>query len=912
MGRGEVPGGLQHVRTARRSSALVAILAVLAAVLVIASPAGAQPPRLSVGALTTEHMTNPLGISDSAPRFGWINQALDNGASQTAYEIRVSSSDSLDGDVWSTGRVASAASFDVEYAGPPLRSRTRYWWAVRVWDQSNTASEWSAPTWFETAFLDASEFEGDWIGRRATRAETESPEPLLRKDFSLADQRITSARAYIAGLGYYKLYLNGARVGDHELDPAYTPFNKRVMYVTYDVTKLLRRGSANAIGVSLGRGYYAPYNEGDVGNAAPWMGPSTEPKLKLQLDVTYADGTSDRIVSDTTWKAADGPTLLNEVKRGETYDARLEQPGWNAPGFDDSGWDAAVEAVPPSGMLVPQDVEPIRVTGELPPPVVTRQSDTVTLYDFRTTRAGWATVRLEGPAGATVTMVYGERLLGPDNTLGTSGQTYTYTLRGDGVETFTPSYSYNGYRYLRITKPESVTVRSVVGKTVGTDVPSTGGFTSSDPLLNRYHAAQRASLLSNLHSIPTDTPMYEKRGWTADAHLNADAALLNFGMENFYEKWMVDHRDNQAPDGGIGIWVPGYPINGNDPVWSASYVLINWDLYMYRGDVRTLEANYDGMKAWMDKWMRVFAGTGYVHTGFTFGDWGTPNPADPSLFGVHGVNNRIVGTGYVYEAARTLAEIARLLDKPADAAQTDAFADTVKSAFNATYFDPQRHAYYYDAKPPDFRQTEQLVPLEFGLVPDSERQAVIDNLLYDADVTRDDHLSTGAIGTKFLLPWLTEGGDPELAYRVATNPTYPGWGYWFQTVHGSNLGSNDNIVDTMWEFWPATSRSHNHAFLGTIDEWLFGYIAGIKPTAPAYREVQIKPYIVGGLTDASAHVTTPLGRVSSSWKRSGDALQLDVHIPVGAKAKVLFPTSDGYDTFAVGSGDYTFHSVLDQ
>ncbi|GAA2026694.1 hypothetical protein GCM10009819_07400 [Agromyces tropicus] len=923
--------GIRRSRLA--APVIAAALAVGLAVPVTAAQA-APAGKLDVSGLTAEHMTNPLGLDETAPRLGWIVGADYNGARQTAYEIRVSSANDNSGDVWSSGKVTSDQSYDVEYGGPDLDSRTRYYWSVRVWDDSgkSSPSAWSDRAWFETAFLDSDEFEGEWIGRTDVRPASETPEALLRKEFDLDNNGIRSARLYIAGLGLHKVYLNGERVGDHELDPAYTPYDQRVLYVTHDVTDLLEKGE-NAIGVSLGRGWYSAYGESDITRAA-WL---SEPELKLELDVTYANGETERIVSDGSWTADDGPTLKNASKFGETYDARLEQPGWATADFDDAGWDAAVLTTGPTGRLDAQDTEPIRVVGTLGEPEISAVNDTTTLYDFRTTEAGWATVDVSGPAGAQVVIKYGEKLKADgtvNDTWGNSGalQTYTYTLKGDGVESYTPSYSYAGYRFVQITKPDSVEVHDVVGKELNTDVAKTGGWSSSNELLNRYHDAMVKSTLNNLHGIPTDTPMYEKRGWTADAHLIVESALRNLGTESFWEKWMLDHKYNQGADGGLQTFIPHQTKGGEDVVWSASYVFVNHALYWERGDIRTLELNYDGMKKWLEKWMTTAAGTGYIVTSRTWGDH------EPAYGG--GMNNRIVSTAFLYEGAQKMTEIAEVLGHDDDAEAFAAFGAQVRDAFNAEYFDESTATYDFPYAGGGFGpaptpeeivqinanqfQTDNVLPLELGLVPDEYRDQLCENLIEDVVVTQDNHVTTGATVLSDVLPNLTECGGAEAAFDAAVNPTFPGWGFWFLTLDGSTgLGGEEIIVDTHWEAWYEGARSHDHAFRGTIDDWFYEYVSGLTATAPAYREVQVKPYVVGDLTTASATTTTPLGELSSSWEIVDGRFVLKVSVPVGSSGTVLVPVQagaaveqtggasasgveDGYAAFEVGSGEYTF------
>ncbi|WP_329454185.1 family 78 glycoside hydrolase catalytic domain [Streptomyces sp. NBC_01497] len=774
------------------------------------------------------------------------------------------------------------------------------------WRAADTAATgWEQPDFDDSAWpaaLEAAHY-GDAPWYSSVNVPS-PPEPLLRRDFT-AGKRIRSARAYIAGLGYYKLYLNGKRIGDHELDPAFTVYDKTDLYATYDVTKALRAGK-NALGVSLGRGYYA-MTKPDEWDASPWH---SEPKLKLELDITYTDGSTQQVASDGNWTAADGPTRTESVMYGETYDARLEQPGWNRPGFDDASWEPVLAVAPPAGTLRAEAFPPIKVTGILPVKKVTTPKDGVKVYDYGTPTAGWADVALRGPAGAVVTITYGEKLL-PDGTVDNAGlQSYAYTLKGGGPESYRPSYSYDGFQYVQIIAPAGVTAASVKAERVHTAVAATGDFTSSSALLNSYQSAQANTTLNNLHSVPTDTPMYEKRPYDADAHLTADSAIANFDMENFYENWMRAHRDDQNPDGTIGHTVPGtVGAKGvTDPVWSASFVLINWDIYWYYGDSRPLADNYDAMKKWLDHYEQTIAKTGGIYTGFSYGDWVAPGASFPPE------GTRLVGTAYINKTATAMAGIARALGHDSDAAHFDTLVATTADAINANFYDKSAKA-YYDDKSAGYRQTSNLLPLSLGIVPEADRPAVLANLTHDIE-TRGNHLDTGALGTKIILPVLTDSGNADLAYQVATNPTYPGWGYWFQSLGAS----------TMWEEWQDTSRSHDHAFLGTVDDWLYQGVAGIEPAAPGYTKIKIQPHPVGGLTKASAHVASPLGRVSSAWTLKRGRFTLSVGVPVGATAEILVPAHeeravqaapdatfdgmrDGYAAFRVGSGDYVFHSA---
>lgn len=743
------------------------------------------------------------------------------------------------------------------------------------------------------------------------------PEPLLRNSFHVK-KHVATARAYISGLGYYKLYLNGSRVGDHELDPGFTEYDKTALYATYDVTESLRAGE-NAVGVSLGRGYFGQLQP-DEWVSSPWH---DEPKLKFELDVTYTDGTTQKVTTGTDWLTADGPTVSQSVWFGEDYDARLEQLGWNAAGFDDASWRAAVEVTAPGGRLRSQLFPAITVTDELPQRGVAQPAPGVSVHDFGAPTAGWANVQVRGPRGATVKVVYGEKLR-DDGTVDNDDvfftiQNYTYTLKGGGLESFQPSYSYAGFRYVQVSVPEGVTLTGITGMRVHTAVARTGDFRSSSTLLNAYQTAQGNTILNNLHSVPTDTPMYEKRPYTADAFLSADSAIAMFDMQNFYENWMRTHRDDQSQDGTFGNTVPGTVGSKatTDPVWSSSYVRINWDLYWYYGDTRALADNYSGLARWMDHYEQNIAGTGGIYTGFSYGDWLSPAGAQAPE------GTRLTATAYLYQGAKTMSKIATALGQAGDAAHYSRLAATIAGSFNATFYNAAAGA-YFDDPAAGYRQTSNILPLTFGMVPEDRRALVFRNLVKDVQ-TRGNHLNTGAIGTKELLPLLTENGQADLAYSVATNPTYPGWGYWFQS-----LGAT-----TMWEEWGPQSRSHDHAFLGTVVDWLYQDVAGIRPAAPGYRVIKIQPYPTDALTHAEAHVQSPFGQIRSSWRQDPDSFTLTATVPVGAEADIYVPVRNdqrvsatahltasgtasttgpvaphavvgGYARFSVGAGTYTF------
>jgi hypothetical protein len=854
--------------------------------------------------LATAHASGPLDVDVREPRLSW---QLPGVAQQYAYQVIVASDPSLisaeQPDIWDSGQVVSAAQANVPYRGPALDSNATYFWTVRVWTaDANSPGPWSDPVRFETGLFSASDWTATWIGRdnpATTPALGEQPRaPLLRKQFAL-NGAITRARLRIVGLGYYVAYINGRRIGSQVLDPPPTAFDQTALYATHDVTDLLRRGD-NAIGVMLGRGYFsapassaaiAGFDLFQLGNAT-WH---SEPRLLAQLDVTYEDGTTARVVSDGTWAMADGP-IIDSAWEGEHYDARLEQPGWSDTGFDISGWTPAPEQPAPTRKVLAMAMEPIEIVETLSPVSTATPAPGVTVYDFGRTIAGWAQLSTKGDIGTKITLTYGETL-NPDGTVATLGDLVhvdSYTLAGRDGESWEPSFARHGFRFVQVfaapLEPASVTVQARVNHTA---VASAGSFESDNELLNALHGNQRASLLANLWGFPTDTPWRDRMGWTADAWLYLDSAAFNFGVQRLYAQWLRTYRESQSSEGALPVVAPVgalVPPFKNDPSWSGTIILTVWGLYQHYGDMRVLADNYDAMVRWMDLMAATIASNGYLPRGFSFGDWASPgSEADgaTALFPPEG--SSLTAAADLFQETRTLARIAAALDHPADVKKYDELADKIRIAFNAKFFDSAAGD-YETGTGTGYRQTSNLMPLAYGLVPADREAEVYANLVADIR-SRENHLDTGAIGTKQLLPVLTEHGDGELAYALATQTTYPSWGYWL-----------DEGATSSWETWSHTGpmQSQNHPFLGTFDDWLYKYLAGIQAAEPGYAAVRIKPFIPIGLTRASASIETPHGVLVSEWRRSERALELTVTIPGNTSGEVHVPASPGDDVSVTG------------
>ena len=765
----------------------------------------------------------------------------------------------------------------------------------------------------------------------------DDPAPLFRKEFSI-EKKVRRARVYVSGLGYYELRLNGERVGDHVLDPGWTAYSKRVLYSTYDVTAQVKRG-ANALGVMLGNGWFNPLPLRLWGHINPRDSLTIgEPRLILQLVIDFADGTSQTIVTDETWKVGNGPILRNSVYLGEVYDARKEQPGWDKPGFNDAAWQPAVLATEPLGPLCAQDAPPIRVTRVLKAVKLTEPKPGVYIFDLGQNFAGWVRLRVKGPAGTRVRMRQGE-LLYPDGTLNgmtavcgqikqggpnyhydgngapkTAFQIDEYILKGAGEEVYTPRFTFHGFRYVEVTGfPGKPTLASLEGLLLNSDVPGAGSFTCSNERLNRIQEMVLWTELSNLFSVESDCPHREKFGYGGDIVAAGEMALLNFNMSRFYAKAVQDLADAVRPNGGftetapfVGISDEGLGEKSGPVGWGTAHPYLLWRLYQHYGDRRLLEQNYEPAKRWLAL-LKSRARDGILDNGISDHESLVPKP------------RALTGTGFYYLNAKLLADIARALGKDSEAAEADALAETIKAAFNRKFLQPGTGR--YDTA----TQACQAFALYLGLVPAEEKERALSVLVKDIDDAHSGHLTTGIFGTKYMLHALADAGRADVAFRVVNQTTFPGWGYMLE-----------NGATTLWEHWAMSDNtfSHNHPMFGSVSEWFYRVLAGINPApdAVAFDKIVIQPHPVGDLQWVKASHDSVRGKVVSEWRMEAGKFHLRVRVPVGATATVFLPAKDGTPitesgkpvenasgvkrltgtsgcaVLAVGSGDYAFVS----
>ena len=826
--------------------------------------------------LRCEYLTNPIGIDVRQPRFEWVLDNSRRGEMQAAYQVLVASSPASlakdSGDVWDSGKVMSGDSTQVAYAGKPLQSGHDYYWKVRTWDGEGNSSVYSQPAKFGMGLLDRADWKGQWIGG----------DGLLRKEFSLPG-KVVRARAYVTALGYYELHINGKKIGHKVLDPAWTVYPKRVLYSTYDVTSALQDGS-NAVGVMLGGGWATQ------GAGGP---PSYKsPALLFQMNIELAGGRTVSVSSGTTWKTAAGPVVSDSVYNGDVYDARLEKPGWDRPGFNDSGWAQARQEPGTEGAISAEMMPPIRVTDTLVPRSMTNPEPGVYIYDFGQNFAGWARLRVRGPRGTKVTLRFSE-LLYPDGTLNRQNLRSAkardiYTLRGDGLEVYEPHFTYHGFRYVELTGyPGAPSLATLRGRVVNSAVQTTGSFVASKQILNQIQRLIHWGQLSNLYSVPTDCDQRnERQGWMGDAQVTAEEAMMNFDMAAFYTNFVRDIHDAQMPDGEIPDTVPHkygrYPA---DPAWGTAYPLLCWYMWQQYGDRRILQENYDGLKKY-EEFLRSRAEDNVLRYSY-YGDW----------IAIKHTPGALVSDSYFYYDTEILSDIAKILGKTGDADAYAKLSGEIKEDFNKAFFNADTGEYANGT------QTAETMPLFLDLVPEKQRGEVMGKLANDIVYEHNTHLTTGFIGIKYLLPTLTRYGRPDLAYELATQTTFPSWGY--MIARGAT---------TLWELWQdkvgPSMNSHDHIMLGSLGSWFYRALGGINlgPDGEGYRHILIEPNVVEDLHWASASIETLRGPVSCSWNQKPGAISVDVAIPANSDAKVVVPEEEDLTTVTVREGDHVVWS----
>ena len=853
----------------------------LCAILVTAILTLACSAQSSVKNLKTENLVNPIGLDIAQPLFSWQMENNKRNTLQSAYEIKVSNGRST---VWNSGRVSSDASVHVAYGGQELQSGERYNWQVRVWDNSGKASAWSTPASFQMAFLHPTDWKAQWIEPGYAENDPLRPCPLLRKEISTS-KKITKATAYITAHGMYEAFINGQRIGDGQLTPGWTSYHKRLQYQCYDVTSLLRQGK-NAIGAVLGNGWYRGYI-GFENNHANY---GKDIALLLQVDISYADGTKGTIVSDSSWKTSTGEITYSEIYNGETIDARKEKKGWKLPGYNDQSWaDAKVADFGKENLLATynemvkqQDVlKPVRL-------ITTPKGERV--LDFGQNMVGWIHIKVKGNAGDSIKLFHAEVLDKAGNfytgNLRSAKEENIYVLSGDGEETFHPHFTWQGFRYLKLEGyPTPINLDNFEAVVLHSDMAPTGVFSSSNELINQLQHNIQWGQKSNFLDVPTDCPQRNERlGWTGDAQAFFRTASFNFGVDNFFTKWLKDVEADQI-DGRVPFVIPNILGDGtNSAGWADVATIIPWELYVAYGDKRTLADQYQSMKNYVES-IRRTTKDNLWNTGFHFGDWLFYRPDDDNDGRSAVTDKYLIAQCFYANSLQLLVNTANVLGKNDDAANYTKLLQEVKTAFVREYVTTSGRLV-------SGTQTAYVLALHFDMLQENLRKQAAERLVENIK-NYDNHLTTGFLGTPYLCHVLTRYGYDDIAYGLLLQESYPSW------LYPVKMGAT-----TIWERWDGIKpdgsfqttgmNSFNHYAYGAIGDWMYRKMVGLDTyeDGVGYKHIKVQPHIGGGFKNASAALTTNYGVASVAWKVDGTTTTMDIEIPVNTTATVYLPTTD--------------------
>ncbi len=882
--------------TVRPPIAVVLATLALGAALVPAAAVASAPSPIRVASILCDGRVEPVGVEPGGVRFTWLLASEARGQAQRAYEIEVATGREplVRGvaDTWRSGRVASGDSVLVRYAGAPLAPARAYFWRVRVGDASGRLSGWSEPARFVTALADASDWgEARWIGYEdmpererlvpgvhglldpSRHPKLKRPvAPLLRRVF-LVKKPVAQALLFVSGLGHYEAYLNGAKVGDRFLAPGWTDYDRTVLYDAFDVTPQLRPGP-NAISAIVGNGFHhvAPERYYKLAIAYGW------PKLLAALRIEYADGTRETISTGPLWKAAPSPITFTSIYGGEDVDARLEPEGWTGADFDDTGWGRAAAATPPAGRLRVEADHPLRVMESRGPVSVTEAAPGVFVYDFGQNASGIVKLRARGPAGARITLTPAELLTadGRANQKAT-GEPYrwTYTLRGGGEETWSPRFTYYGFRYVEVEGADHVVALEALH--TRNSAPEVGRFETSLPLFNRTFELVRWAMRSNLASVVTDCPHREKLGWLEQTYLMGDALHFDYDLSGLYRKQVDDIVDAQEENGLVPDIAPEYvEFEGgfrDSPEWGAAGVIVPWLVYRWYGDRDTLERAWPTMTRYLE-YLETKADGGLLTHGL--GDWYDLGPRFPGEAQL--TPKAVTATATWFRGLRVAAAAARALGRADDAARLDARAARVRDAFNRAFYDPRTASWSTGS------QTALAMPLVVGLTPEGDEPRVRRSLV--ARIEKDGRaLTAGDVGFHYVVEALSRAGRGDVLFAMNARDDVPGYG--FQLRRGAT---------SLTESWAALPEvSNNHLMLGHLVRWFYSGLVGIEQSdsSIAYASLVLKPQVVDGLDWARAEYLSPRGRVASSWRREPGRLVFEVEVPVNADGLLHLPAPPG-------------------
>lgn len=886
---------------------------------------------ISPGQLRCENLKNPLAIDASLPLFSWNIESAQRDQKQTAYELIVSDNINdvahLKGNVWSTGKVTTDNTISIQYDGTPLQSTKLYYWRVKVYDTKGEGSAWSDVASFETAMLKNDDWTAKWIGDGSKNpaedkdAYKEDRMPLFRDQFKVS-KKIQSARLYITGLGYYEAYLNGKKISENVLDPGFTTYRKEVLYVVHDIAKYLKSGG-NVIGVMLGNGWWNPlpfklFGRWDLRDYQQ----TGRPCLKAEIHLRYTDGSVEKIITDEKWMTAPGPVVKNNVYLGEHYDARLEQAGWNIASTVSQDWKNAVVVDGASGKLSVQMQPAIAVTKVVKPVHVWKKNTDTFMVDMGRNFAGVARLRVKGARGTKITLRYGEGLMSDSslNVLTTSAtqikegaisggpgapktawQEDSYTLKGGSVEEWSPRFTFHGFQYVEVVGwPGELTADKIDGLRMNSNFIEDGSFTCSNDMFNQLHEAVQWTYLSNVFSVQSDCPGREKMGYGGDMVATGSSFIYNYDMLHFYTKTVQDFANEQRPLGGMTEIAPFTGIDDRGlgdltgPLgWQLAFPYLQKQLYDFYGDKRIIANQYPAFK----KQLKFLIGT--APQNLYSWDISDHEALDPKPEGLS-------AAAFYYHHLLLGAEFAGILGNREDSLEYATVAKNVKENIITKYQVPGTGRF------DNATQSAQIFALWYGLATDKAKTMDV----LDKEFARHNwHLSTGIFSTKMMFDVLRENNMNDVAYKIANQRDFPGWGFMLKSG-----------ATTLWETWafPEADPSRNHPMFGSVDEWFFRSLAGINPLAPGFAKIQIKPQPAGDLTWVKGSYHSVRGTIVSEWKKDGNDFRLHVVVPANTDAMVYCPAADGasitengkaiavekyelgYAIVKVGSGEYEF------
>lgn len=859
--------------------------------------------------LLCNYTENPLAIESLDPQLNWQFSSDKRAQTQLAYRVIVSSSLSLlkkeKGDWWDSGKILSPVS-RIRYGGKPIPHGSQVYWKVMIWDQNNAPTSWSENANWTMGMFNPSEWKARWIGQMIDPFPDSAityPAPYFRKKFTVS-KTIKKAIVYVCGLGFYEMYFNGEKIGDQILAPAVTNYDKRslkkllyqyddqstqrMLYNVFDVSKNLKKGD-NAIGVILGNGWYNQRNRVIEGHM--WY---DAPKMILQLEIEYNDGTKETITSNDSWKTATGPLLNNAIFTGETYDAQLELGSWNEPTFDENAWKPALEVRPPTGKLMVQTIPFNKVMGTVE---ISFKKNNDTLYTFTLpeTVSGWGAINVKGNAGDTVKL----RFISEEGL--DYGQVDTYILKGEKTEKWEPKFTWHTFRKIEVTaKKVVISKSSITVKSIYTDVENAGNFECSNELFNRINRAWVRTMHANFKGIISSDPHRERLAYTGDGQIITESLLYTFDMTRFLKKFIDDINDARNKNTGYVPHTAPYSGGGGGPAWGSAYVIIPWAYYRHYGDTTILNEHYNGMKQWIDYLNTRTNERGIIVReepgGWCLGDWCTP-------YNRIEIPTELVNTAFYYHVTCIMAEVAKALNNSQDEINLKNCAETIKQNFNAAFYNSTTNHYWQG------KQGADAIALAFGLVPENRRKKVFSAML-DHLQAINYHFDTGIFGTPLTLKVLTENGRTDIAYKLLNQTNFPGYGYLL-----------DDKNSTLWETWGGSVDDPNgsgrcHPMFGSVVAWFYNSLAGIKPdkSNPGMKHFYIEPKPVSDLNYCKASYNTLYGKICSNWEidKNGN-FRLKIEVPPNTSAAVIFPEWGNNSVFESGIPiDKTNNIIVDK